>query len=192
MKYVFTALLSLMLASLTAILAACDGGGGKSADPRAASESVVHWPSIAGVITAQDVDNPVADIDSGTFAWTTSDGEAAVDLNSGAVFFQIEGLVINGTMFSGTPGPVTEVIGSVVCNPGQADNGNSTEAVYSTTPVPLSADGNAGFSGSVGSIKSPCDNPLFLVRISQPAGALGRWIATGGDPSFGNHLFDDE
>jgi hypothetical protein len=152
------------------------------------ADSSVHWNGIAGVITSQNVDNPVADIHSGTFAWTTRHGQAAVNLKSGEAVFHVEGLVINGTMFSGTPGPVSQVIGTLVCNPGETDtNGNSIEKVYDTAPVSLSARGDAGFSGSLGSIGTPCNNPLFLVRIAQPAGAFGFWIATGTVRSLDDH-----
>jgi len=171
MKYML-ALLSLMFAST----ALADG-------------SVVRWNNIVGVITAQNVDNPVADIDSGTFAWTTTRGQAAVDLRNGAAFFVVRGLVINGTMFSGTPGPITKVIGTLVCNPGQTDNnGTSTEKVFDTAPVSLSAQGNAAFSGTVGRVTSPCTNPVFLIRIAEDF-AFGRWIATGAVRSFTDHLF---
>jgi len=146
----------------------------------ASSPSVANWTSIVGVITAQNVDNPVADIDSGTFAWSVRSGRAAINLRTGAAFFSVSGLVINGTQFSGTPGPVTEVTGTLVCNAGEQDaNGMSTERVYDTIPVRLSPSGTAGFSGNIGSIASPCSNPLFLIRIAEPAGAAGRWIATG-------------
>jgi len=144
------------------------------------SPSVANWTSIVGVITAQNVDNPVADIHSGTFAWSARSGRAAVNVRTGAAFFSVTGLVINGTQFSGTPGPVTQVTGTLVCNPGEQDaNGMSTEKVYDTIPVRLSPSGNAGFSGNIGNITSPCSNPLFLIRIAQPAGAAGLWIATG-------------
>jgi hypothetical protein len=116
-----------------------------------------------------------------------------VNLKSGATVFDVEGLVINGTQFSGTPGPVTQVIGTLVCNPGETDNsGASTQKVFDTAPVSLNKRGNAGFSGSIGSITTPCNNPLFLVRIAQPAGAFGAWIATGTVRSFTDHFFFDE
>ncbi len=175
MKYMLVALLSLMFAST----AFADG-------------SVVRWKTVVGVITAQNVDNPVADIHSGTFAWTTTGGQAAVNLKSGATMFDVEGLVINGTQFSGTPGPITQVIGTLVCNPGETNNGASTEKVFDTAPVSLNKHGNAGFSGSIGPITTPCNNPLFLVRIAQPAGAFGFWIGTGAVRSFTDHFFDDE
>ena len=152
-----------------------------------ADDSVVRWNTIVGVITTPGVDNPVADIHGGATAWTTSEGEAAVNLKSGAAVFEVDGLVINGTASSGTPGAISKVIGTLVCNPGQAE-----EMVYNTTPVSLSTRGEAGFSGSLGSIQAPCNNPLFLVRIAEPVGALGRWIATGAVRSVGHKFFFDE
>jgi hypothetical protein len=163
MKTMLVALLSLMVAS-TAF----------------ADDSVVRWNRIAGVITSLNVDNPVNDIHSGTFAWTTTRGRAEVNLTKGEVKFQVQGLVINGSQFSGTAGPITAVVGTLVCNAGETDsNGNSTEKVLDTAQVPLSLGGDAQFSGDIGSIDTPCDNPLFLVRIAQPEGAFGLWIATG-------------
>jgi hypothetical protein len=139
------------------------------------TNDTVRWQDITGAVTAQGVDNPVsANIHSGTFAWTTSRGHASVDLASGASSFDVEGLVINGTMFSGTPGPVTAVTGTLVCNPGTAD-----ETALDTAAVPLDAFGNAAFDGSIASVPALCANPLFLVRIATPAGAAGFWIATG-------------
>ena len=136
----------------------------------------VRWHDIVGVITAQGVDNPVsASIDSGTFAWSTSGGHASVNLANGATSFEVEGLVINGTPFSGTPGPITAVTGTLVCNPGDLDQ----QLALDTAVVPLDARGNARFSGRINSIPGLCSNPLFLVRIAIPTGAAGRWIATG-------------
>jgi hypothetical protein len=140
----------------------------------AMAEPVVRWNHVAGVITAQGVDNPVNDIHSGTFAWSAESGRARVNLATGATTFEVEDLVINGSAFSGTPGPITQVEGTLVCNAGDAD-----EAVLDTPPVPLSSRGDAEFAGSIAGIPSSCDNPLFLIRIVNPAGALGRWIATG-------------
>ena len=170
MKYLLVTVLSLMFAST----ALADG-------------SVVRWDTIVGVITVPGVDNPVADIHGGATAWTTTGGQAAVDLKSGATVFEVEGLVINGTASTGTPGPISKVIGTLVCNAGQAG-----EVIHDTTPVSLSTRGKAGFSGSLGSIQTPCNNPLFLIRIAQPAGAFGRWIATGAVRSTGHASFFQE
>lgn len=147
------------------------------------NSSLARWNDIVGVITASGVDNPVSDrIHSGTFAWTTSGGRARVDFATGQASFEVEGLVINGTMFSGTPGPVTAVVGTLVCNPGDPDK----EKTLDTPAVPLDSRGNASFASPIPPVPSPCANPLFLVRIAVPEGAAGRWIATGTDRRLGS------
>ena len=133
-----------------------------------ASSNVVFWKTITGVITAPAVSNPVGGIASGSSPWTTTGGFAFVDLTSGAVTFNVEGLVINGGNASGTPGPVTNVTGALVCNAA------SSPTVMETTPVPLSAQGNAQFSGTLTSVPSSCTSPAFLIRVPG-----GPWIATG-------------
>ena len=162
MKYLFASVLSVLFAS-TAF----------------ADTSVVRWDSIVGVITSPGVDNPVADIHAGATPWTTTRGQATINLKSGGTGFFVQGLVINGSKSSGTTGPITSVVGTLVCNAGTAD-----EHILDTAPVSLSAVGNAGFSGNIGAIPAPCNNPLFLIRIAQPTGASGRWIATGAVRSF--------
>jgi len=104
-----------------------------------------------------------------------------VDLATGATTFDVDGLVINGTVFSGTPGPITEVTGTLVCNPG-----DDTQAAFDTPDVALSPQGDAHFSGHIGGIPGGCSNPVFLIRIATPAGARGRWIATGTERTFGD------
>ena len=86
----------------------------------AQSDTVVRWRGIEGVITAPGVDNPVGQIHSGAGPWTTKDGSARINLNTGEGFFEVEGLVLNGGNSSGTPGAVTAVEGTLVCNPGNA------------------------------------------------------------------------
>src|SRR5262249_27074723 len=138
-------------------------------------DNSVRWKGIAGVITAQGVDNPAGNIHSGTFAWTVRSGRASVNLATGATWFEVEGLVINGTVFSGTPGPIDSITGTLVCDAGQA-----SQTVLDTTVVSLNAQGDARFFGRIAGIPASCGNPLFLLRIAAPAtGAVGRWIATG-------------
>jgi hypothetical protein len=141
----------------------------------------VRWKSIVGVITAQGQDNPVGSnpntqIHSGTFAWSVRNGHASVNLSTGVTSFNVEGLVINGTAFSGTPGPISAVTGTLVCN---ADT--QTQKLLDTTPLPLDRHGDVAFAGTLEGIPAPCANPLFLVRIATLAGAAGRWIATGAE-----------
>ena len=141
----------------------------------AGSNGIVRWNRIEGVITALNVDNPVGNISAGTFPWSAGSGHALVNLSTGQTSFQVEGLVIDGTVFSGTTGPITAVEGTLVCNPGPA------QTVHDTASVPLDVNGDAQFTGNIGNIPAGCGNPIFLIRIAQPAGALGRWIATGAD-----------
>jgi hypothetical protein len=137
----------------------------------AGDEAVVHWQRIVGVITAPGVSNPVAGIASGGLPWTTSEGRAVVNLQTGEIAFFVEGLVLVGGNASGTPDGVTSVRGTLVCNPG-----TSTQAVVDTAAVPLDARGNAEFVGDLESAPpSTCANPLFLVRVPP----RNIWIATG-------------
>jgi len=171
--------------------------------PAAAAEhddgSVVTWRNLVGNITAPGIDNPVAQlrddnglvifqISSGTLPWTTRSGSASVDLVSGAVRFTVNGLVLNGGNATGTAGIINEVSGTLVCNPGSSDPAQP-QTINDTPGVALSANGNARFSGQfIDSVPSPCGNPLFLIRIGPDffiPGAVGRWLATGVEPSFG-------
>jgi hypothetical protein len=146
----------------------------------AGEDNVVRWARIVGVITALNVDNPVGNISSGTFPWTTRSGIAQVDLSSGGVSWEVDGLVINGAVFSGTPGPITAVRGTLVCNAGAPN-----QRVFDTGPRLLNVHGDAQFSGRLNGIPTTtCGNPIFLIRIAAPGGAAGRWIATGADRSI--------
>lgn len=141
----------------------------------AQTDTVVHWRGIEGVITAPGVDNPVGQIHSGAGPWTTRSGSARIDLASGNGSFDVEGLVLNGGNASGTPGAVTNVIGTLVCNPGSPTG--TVEAAIDTATTALSAAGNAELSFKI-NVPATCSNPLFLIRVPS-----GRWIATGTKPS---------
>jgi hypothetical protein len=162
------------------------------------NDSVVSWSNIVGVITAPGIDNPVAvvtddqgtllgQIRSGTLPWVTRSGSARVDLRTGAVQFSVRGLVLIGGNASGTAGPIDQIEGTLVCNPGSAD-ANQPQAVLDTPPVALSASGNASFSGEFTTVVPPlCASPLFLIRLGPEFGLFGgRWLATGVEPRFGN------
>ena len=149
-----------------------------------ADDSVVKWQQIVGVITAPNVDNPVAGISAGTTPWSTRGGRAHVNLATGEAHFDVDGLVLNGGNASGTTGPITGVTGTLVCNPGT--NG---QTILNTAEVRLSSQGNADFQGEISGIPAPCANPLFLIRIGPSfpvAGAVGRWLATGAVRTIGD------
>src|SRR6266852_5172904 len=71
---------------------------------RDTDDSIVQWNRIVGVITAPNVDNPVAGISAGTLPWTTRQGRAHVNLATGEASFDVEGLVLIGGNATGTPG----------------------------------------------------------------------------------------
>lgn len=146
-------------------------------------DSVVRWRNIVGVITAPGIDNPVGTIHAGAGPWTVRSGHASVNLSTGAATFEVEGLTLNGGNSTGTPGPVSAVIGTLVCNPGTA-----AVAILDSSAVTLNVHGDAEFSGHLQNIPVTCANPLFLVRIAAPAGAAGRWIGAGTERFIG----DDE
>jgi len=119
----------------------------------AGDDAVIHWQRIG----------------SGG-PWTVSTGKVIVDLTRGDAAFFVEGLVLVGGNSSGTPGPVTTVKGTLVCDAGASD-----QAVIDTPAVALDAQGNAAFHGDFASAPpDPCTNPIFLIRAS-PANV---WIAT--------------
>jgi hypothetical protein len=132
--------------------------------------TVVSWSNLAGVITSPGISNKVAGIGSGTTPWTTSGGSATIT-STGEATFTVEGLVLDGGNTSGTPGPVNSVKGTLVCNPGAAD-----QAVLDTAATPLNEQGNAHLAGNIeGSLPAVCGNPIFLIRVVPK----NVWIATG-------------
>ena len=144
-------------------------------------DAVVRWKTIVGNITVSNND-AVGGINPGTTPWSTLGGRARVNLANGHVYFAVDGLVLNGSNASGTPGGVDQVEGSLIC-----DAGNRDQTIFTTMPVPLNAQGNAEFFGSFASSPGTCTNPLFLIRIGPDLpGANQRWIATGAVRSFGD------
>jgi len=141
--------------------------------------NLVRWQNIVGNITVSNND-AVAGINPGTTPWSTTGGRARVNLSTGQVSFDVDGLVLNGGNATGTPGGVDQVEGSLICDAGQKD-----QTIFTTLPVPLDARGNAEFSGTF-DVDATCKNPLFLIRIGPDLpGANQRWIATGAVRSFG-------
>src|SRR5260370_40443164 len=143
-------------------------------------DSIVRWKTIVGNITVSNND-AVGGINPGTTPWSTLGGRASVNLVTGNVSFDVDGLVLNGGNATGTPDGVDQVEGSLICDAGVKD-----QTIFTTTPVQLNAQGNADFSGTVNTIPGTCTNPLFLIRIGPDLpGANQRWIATGAVRSFG-------
>src|SRR5215471_20189395 len=107
--------------------------------PSFAADTIVRWQNVVGVITAPNVDNPVAGISSGTLPWTTRGGDARINLTTGVGAFDVEGLVLNGGNATGTTGPITSVVGTLVCNPGADGTSNApAQMIFDTPAVALS------------------------------------------------------
>ncbi len=139
----------------------------------AGEDSLVRWQTIVGNITVSNND-AVGGILPGTTPWSTTGGSARVNLATGHVSFDVDGLVLNGGNATGTPDGINQVEGTLVCNAG---GGNQT--VFTTHPVPLDARGNADFSGKFNAIPGTCTNPLFLIRIGPAIDPVQHWIGTG-------------
>jgi hypothetical protein len=161
----------------------------------AAQATTVRWQDIIGIIEEGNT------VGQGNFGfgvngvlggapWSTLGGGAQVDIDTGDVQFNVRGLVLavgSSKSFGGipdlpigTPGPVTDVMGTLVCDRDGKPSGTST--LVDTPHVPLSSTGNAQFSGNIGPLPAACDdvhNLAFLVRIFNPPGFRGVWIANG-------------
>ena len=138
----------------------------------------VEWKDIIGIIEPENV------VGSGTTTvtgagepWSTRDGSAKVDLKTGKLEFHVKGLVFAGGKHIGTPGPIVEVIGTLVCNAtGATGNGNSV--LINTPAVKLDGEGDADFHDQV-TLDSSCltGDIAFLIRI--PGTSSPPWIANG-------------
>ena len=85
-----------------------------------ADDAVVRWKTIVGNITVSNND-AVGGINPGTTPWSTVGGRARVNLATGHVSFDVDGLVLNGGNATGTPGGVDQVEGSLICDAVKAD-----------------------------------------------------------------------
>jgi hypothetical protein len=144
------------------------------ASPTQADDSgFVRWKKIIGIEQANNVvGNPPNTVTGGGQPWSTLDGDVEVSLSDGGVEFDVRGLTLAGGNSLGTPDGVTTVKGTLVCGlmPGE------TTTVIDTNLVPLSAQGNAQFSGSFNSSTAGCSatDVAFLIRA-----ASGAWIGNG-------------
>src|SRR5258705_8074665 len=122
----------------------------------AQNDAVVRWKTIVGNITVSNND-AVAGINPGTTPWSTLGGRASVNLVTGHVSFDVDGLVLNGGNGTGTPGGVDQVEGSLICDAGKAD-----QTIFTTMPVPLNADSNTVVSRTFNTSLCTCPNPTCL------------------------------
>jgi hypothetical protein len=146
----------------------------------------VSWKQVVGIIPAGNtVGTGTGAVPGGFLPWTTTAGAAHVNLRNGEIQFAVRGLVFAGGgpgITVGTPGPVTAVKGTLVCDvDGSASDRNSV--LVETPSVPLSPTGDAMFRGHV-DVPSVCSTEsdiAFLVRVSAFGHSTvnGPWIANG-------------
>jgi len=162
----------------------------------AGHDNVIKWRDIIGVVEAGNVvgKGAVGGFPSGIpggAPWSTSSGGAKVNLSNGHVRFEVRGLVLAAgsapgitALPIGTTGGIPEVIGTLVCNVGPP-NSTGNSASVDTPAVPLSATGDAKFSGQFDDpIPDVCTsdpgNIAFLLRIAGTGTPFdGVWIASG-------------
>jgi len=144
---------------------------------QARADDQVRWATVIGIMQAGNV---VAGIPGGGQPWSTLGGSATVNLGSERAKWRVDGLVLAGGNGIGTRAAIASVKGTLVCNPGQAD-----QAIVDTPAVPLDLQGNARFDGAFAApLPAACTTPAptrsfaFLVRIDAVAPG-DRWIANG-------------
>ncbi len=138
---------------------------------QAVTPTIVTWDRITGIIVPGSV---VGGITGGGFPWSTSGGHATVDLTNSLMAFYVSGLVLAGGNSIGTPGPVTSVQGTLVCNPSA-----KKPTVIPSSAVTLDAQGGASFIGSVSTRTATCklaNGVAFLITVPVTGTP---WIANG-------------
>jgi hypothetical protein len=149
-------------------------GGNASADPG----DNLRWQSVIGIAEKGNVVGFGTGAVTGAGVWSAQGGHVKVDLDNGKIDFEVNGLVLAGGNSIGTPGTVTQVKGTLVCDTDGSASGNSI--LVDTPLVDLSDEGDAQFHGSVGALPAVCASEpdiAFLIRAG--ASATAKWIANG-------------
>jgi len=148
-------------------------------------DPVVRWRQIVGIIQPGNVVGVgTGAIPGGMLPWNPqTTGVARVNFANGEIQFLVKGLVLAAGNGIGTRGDINAVKGTLVCDTNGSAGGNNSTVVQ-TASVPLSLDGDAHFSGSVGALPAVCSSEpdlAFLIRIAEAAGnpVNGPWIASG-------------
>jgi hypothetical protein len=140
----------------------------------------LRWESIIGIAQPNNVVGSGAGaVNGGGLPWSALDGRVNVHPDGGRIDFRVHGLALAAGNAVGTPGAVSQVKGTLVCDTdGSASGGNSV--LVDTPLVDLGDAGDAHFNGSVGALPSVCQTEpdiAFLIRVGS-----GRWIANGTVP----------
>ncbi len=163
-----------------------------------AASTTLKWGNIVGTAVFGDQVGVGSGAVDGAAPWNATKGSASVDLASGKVKFSVTGLILAvgsasaDSLFGlgiGTSGGVTEVEGTLVCNvDGLTAGGSGNSVDVDTGSVAFSFQGNASFNGSFSSIPAVCTSApadtAFLIRVVDPVGFAGLYIAFGAVLTF--------
>lgn len=109
---------------------------------------------------------------SGGAPWVVGRGETSVSAD-GRIRVEVEGLLIGQggpSALVGTTGPVSMVAATLVC--GGSGGAGVVVPDATVTPSPLSSSGGAEIRQSI-TLPAACIAPVVLIRIFNPAAALG-------------------
>ena len=155
------------------ILGAVSLGYAKPPAVSSLGETELEWRQIVGIVLpGNTVGSGTGKVTGGGLPWHTSRGSAEVNLTTGTLRFSVDGLVLAAGNSIGTPDGITNVKGTLVC-----DTTGVNSTLVDTPLVPLSAQGNASFRGSLGTLPLACTsqpNIAFLIRTGG-----GAWLASG-------------
>jgi hypothetical protein len=149
-----------------------------------AGDLTLRWNHIIGIQQPGDViGSGNGQVIGNERIWTARKGVVKINLVSGNFYFKVKGLVLasgNGTSASdiGTPGTVTQVRGTLVCD---LDGSAGGSVLADTGSTDLSKNGTVVRSGNmwVPPICTTESDNMFLIRIVDPASAADQWIAAG-------------
>ena len=130
----------------------------------------IRWQTIVGIIQPANLVGNITGTGAPDDTWWSRSRRSG----QGSLGFRRAGISAGGRNSIGTPGAITMVTGTLICGAGTAN------LTFDTPPVPLSPQGDADFSGTIGPIPTTysATNVAFLIRIAGGANA-GRWIANG-------------
>jgi hypothetical protein len=133
----------------------------------------VRWDSIVGIVVPGDtIGQGSGAVRGAESPWVALGEFAELSLTRENLRFSAQGLVLASGDAIGTPGYVTEVLGTLVCDTDGSAGGDSV--VVETPLVALDRHGNASFNGSVSPLPAECHaepDIAFLVRVPPaPAG----------------------
>jgi len=134
-------------------------------------EILVRWDTIVGIMVPGDtVGQGSGAVRGAESPWVALGGFAELSLTRENLRFSAEGLVLATGDAIGTPGYVTEVLGTLVCDTDGSVGGDSV--VVETPLVPVDKHGGASFNGSVSPLPAECYSEpdiAFLVRVPPPS-----------------------